>query len=596
MNRIRSFFRYSLGRRLALYFTLMMLLPLSAAGMTVYRASDMRMNNSALQLSAQIVSNVALDLDQLLTDAKSMIDLVIRDDTIQHHINRVFNSENNTEDVQISLNLRLKQLGEYYKNIYGVYLILDNGMVAKSRYYSIHEELELPADFYRQARNHSDVKWRLCPTGSMIVNNMGAGVLSAAASLTDKSTGLPCGIIIVDIRLETIRKMVNVYLGENGNVFLMDRSGNVLMEQMEDDGQRETVSEFIRGTVIGEETEIHDNAHFFILSSRLPESGWTLTGLVHKNFIRQNSRQILKILLWIALIACLINLLVSRLLRAYELRPIHSMMQFVGQVEKGDFDTPLFVVRDDEIGALAVSMKKMTLHIKELLHTVRQEQERLRWAEFKALQAQINPHFLYNTLDSVKWLIWEGENKKADDMVTALTKFFRIGLSGGCDLIPVECEIAHVESYLKIQKIRYSREFEYTVYLDHSISGCMVPKLILQPLVENALYHGIKPARRKCRLFINALQQEDTILLEVRDDGVGIPQNQLQQLGKLLKYGRKYPSESYGLGNICDRIHILAGEEYGIEIVSELGIGTSVRLHLPLKLGGNENVSSTARR
>ena len=152
MNRIRSFFRYSLGRRLALYFTLMMLLPLSAAGMTVYRASDMRMNNSALQLSAQIVSNVALDLDQLLTDAKSMIDLVIRDDTIQHHINRVFNSENNTEDVQISLNLRLKQLGEYYKNIYGVYLILDNGMVAKSRYYSIHEELELPADFYRQAR------------------------------------------------------------------------------------------------------------------------------------------------------------------------------------------------------------------------------------------------------------------------------------------------------------------------------------------------------------------------------------------------------------------------------------------------------------
>ena len=181
-------------------------------------------------------------------------------------------------------------------------------------------------------------------------------------------------------------------------------------------------------------------------------------------------------------------------------------------------------------------------------------------------------------------------------MVAALTSFFRIGLSRGNDLIPVENEVQHVQSYLTIQKIRYSKIFDYSVYLDGGVCGCMVPKLLLQPIVENALYHGIKPAARKCRLFVNVLSEGGDLVMEVRDDGVGMSESKLQALDKALAHCGDIRAESYGMCNVNDRIHILAGEEYGISVVSEPGFGTSVRLRLPKTLGGMSNVPSSAGR
>ncbi|MDO4270275.1 MAG: sensor histidine kinase [Eubacteriales bacterium] len=596
MGRLGKFFRHSLGRRLLLYFTLLMMIPLAAAGWVIYHVSDTRMSGGALRLSSQIVNNVSLDLDQMIGDVDNLTALISADAVIQSCLRRQPADEAEQEDLKAALSAQLKKLGAYYDVVSGAYLVLDSGLIAKSRYYSVRETLGLSDELYALARNHAATQWVGCPEGSMLVDNMGDGVLSAVSSLSDPQTGQPCGVIVVEVKLAAVRRMMRVDLGENSNVFLLDRSGSVLDSLEADEQQAALVTELVRGEAIGAKLEVRDKKDFFVLCGRLPASGWTVAGLVYKDFLREDSRHILQTVLWIGFLAFLINIAVSRFLRSYELRPIKDMMRYVKKVETGDFSAALAVVREDEVGALAVSMKNMTEHIQNLLVTVQQEQERLRWAEYKALQAQINPHFLYNTLDSLNWLIWAGENERATEMVSALTGFFRIGLSRGEDLIPVENEVRHVESYLTIQKIRYSKIFDYTVYLDDGARGCLTPKLLLQPIVENALYHGIKPAGRKCRLFVNVLDEGDELMMEVRDDGVGMPPEKLKALENALARCGDVRTESYGMCNVNDRIHILAGGEYGIQVVSEPGLGTSVRLRLPKTLGGTEHVSGSAGR
>ena len=235
---------------------------------------------------------------------------------------------------------------------------------------------------------------------------------------------------------------------------------------------------------------------------------------------------------------------------------------------------------------MAVNTQEMSGKIGELLATVKAEQERMRTAEFRALQAQINPHFLYNSLDSINWLVRKGDMEKATEMISALTTFFRIGLSKGRDIITVREELEHVRSYLVIQKIRYESQFEYALYVDPETQNYFVPKLILQPLVENALYHGIKLCDRKCMLMIQVLSLEDRIEIEVLDNGAGMDEETLQAVREAMEHKGENKTNSYGVVNVNDRIQILAGREYGLKFTSEKDVGTSARIVLPKTLKG----------
>ena len=586
MKSLFRFFRKSLGRRLLMYFTLLMMIPLAVVGWFIYTVSDTRMCRSALQLSSQIMNNVSMDLDQLFDDADNLISLVVSDSSIQQCIHEQSIQGNDRQELQLQMNQRMKRLSAYYDSINGAYLLLDNNMVAKSRYYAEREQHNMPSGLYQLARNRAGIQWVVSEKGSMLVDNMGDSVLCGVSSLTDTNTGQPCGVVIVEIKLSVIRKMMQVDMGENSNVFLMGTEGDLLVELFNNDKQDLLVKELMQKEAMSNKLKVYENQEFFVLCQRFSADGCAIVGLVYKDFIRADSRKILETILKVAAIAFLINIVVSRLLKTYELQPIEDMMQYVQRVEEGDFSAKMNVTRTDEMGRLAASMDHMTKHIESLLQTVQKEQERLRWAEFKALQAQINPHFLYNTLDSIKWLVWNGENQKASEMITALTDFFRRVLSQGKDFISIEDEVDHVESYLKIQKIRYRKIFDYTIYVEEGLETCIIPKLLLQPIVENALYHGIKPGEHKGKIRINIVSLDENLVLEVRDDGVGMTVEKQTELVKSIEKSEGTRFESYGMGNINDRIHILAGSEYGISIISDLGIGTSVSIRLPRTLGG----------
>jgi two-component system sensor histidine kinase YesM len=241
----------------------------------------------------------------------------------------------------------------------------------------------------------------------------------------------------------------------------------------------------------------------------------------------------------------------------------------------------------DELTELGMSFNIMIARIRELLEAKMKEQENLKKAELKALQAQINPHFLYNTLDTIVWMAESNQTGQVIEIVRALSSFFRIALSRGKDWIPIGQEIEHVRSYLQIQKIRYRDILDYEIEVDESILEGTILKLTLQPIVENALYHGIKGKRNGGTIWIKARQEDHSrILLEVQDNGVGCTPYELARIQARLNdesAGISQEGEGFGLANVNKRIKLYYGPQYGVSIESRYHEGTTVTVAIPLR-------------
>ena len=208
----------------------------------------------------------------------------------------------------------------------------------------------------------------------------------------------------------------------------------------------------------------------------------------------------------------------------------------------------------------------------------------MRREELKALQAQINPHFLYNTLDSIIWSLRMRQVEESIEMLTALTDFFKISLSKGRDIITIEEEVKHIKSYLSIQHRRYQEKFDYDIHVDPSILSCRTPKLILQPVVENAIYHGIKPMEEKGYIYIHIFPQEGDVILQVQDTGMGMDEDTCRRLNRELDtISSDQQGTGYGVRNVNDKIKIVYGSKYGVTIESAMGEGTVVTLRIGKK-------------
>ena len=586
--RIRRFFSESLHHRLILYFMLLMMIPISVAGTLIYRASDVRISDSALALAEEVVGKTGENLEAVLLDMQSAAKQVAEDHTVQILMAKLQDSEKAEDSVILELDARLKQIAGMYAGLDGVYICLDDFTVAKSRYYAVrdeHKALPMTMEQYEVIRNHEDIQWIVSDEGSLVADNMGNAVLSAARLLPLSSTGQPCGIVVVEVRQSYLKQIFDKKLGESGTIFLMSARSNIalLPAAASEEIVSDAVNQIRRTDRKAATISLHDRVIFYV---PLSLSEWTAIGVVMKQSLRGDSQEILTLFVITVLMTLLLTIFVSGSLADYELRPIRRIQTYIKDMENGEFCKPLPSMRSDEIGSLAENTQEMSEKIGELLETVKTEQKRMRTAEFKALQAQINPHFLYNSLDSINWLVRKGNTEKAIEMISALTTFFRIGLSKGRDIITVREELEHVRSYLVIQKIRYENQFEYSFYVDPETENYFVPKLMLQPLVENALYHGIKLCDRKCILMIQVLSHGDRIEIEVLDNGAGMDAETLESVRKAMEHKGENRANSYGVVNVNDRIQILAGQEYGLRLTSEKGVGTSARIVLPKTLKG----------
>lgn len=266
--------------------------------------------------------------------------------------------------------------------------------------------------------------------------------------------------------------------------------------------------------------------------------------------------------------------------------PIDKICERLEAIGKGDLLVCEPIQADvEEVQILSDGIENMVGHLKRQIEKNTQQEKQRRRTELALLQAQINPHFLYNTLDTIIWLIESGEINEAVKMVGSLSNYFRFSLSRGKNMITLAEEEQHIRSYLEIQQMRYRDLMEYEIHIPDHLKGFILPKLTLQPLVENALYHGLKNRRRKGFIHVTGREENGCLILEVEDDGPGMTEQRLQEVRASLTEDKR---EGFGLRTVHQRIQILFGAEYGLKLESTPDVGTKVIVTLPMKTSDKE--------
>ncbi|MBE2222372.1 MAG: sensor histidine kinase [Anaerolineae bacterium] len=352
---------------------------------------------------------------------------------------------------------------------------------------------------------------------------------------------------------------------------------NVMGEQIEQ-GSRVAENEAVLTNIRGVSTVIEDSVRdYMLVEVNEAEKQY------QANQARFTQLSVLYMILLPAVIA--FSVLAAWIISASIYIPIKKLHDVTTTITGADLE--VFVTNNnvDEITELGLSFNIMIGKIRELLNAKIKEHDNLQKAELKALQAQINPHFLYNTLDTIVWLAEANKSNQVIEMACALSSFFRIALSKGRDWITLRQEIEHVRSYLTIQKMRYQDILDYEIEVEESLLNSTILKLTLQPLVENALYHGIKTKKNGGKIFVHVnCLDENQILLDVEDNGVGFTPYKLTKIQTMLTEDSEEISmdgDGFGLGNVNKRIKLYYGKEYGLSIASKYRVGTRVTLAIP---------------
>lgn len=316
-------------------------------------------------------------------------------------------------------------------------------------------------------------------------------------------------------------------------------------------------------------------------------TGWKIVSVISKEKLYSQWDQVNKIRITILVIAIAIVIVLNRILSDRITQPIRKLENSVKELELRNPDS-IYVGGSIEIQHLGITIRKMVSQMKQLMEDVVREQEEKRKSELDALQSQIHPHFLYNALDSIVWMIECEQYKDAVTMVTSLAKLFRISLSKGEAIIRIKDEFQHASTYCYIQQIRFKNKFEAQFSLDPEIEDCATIKLIIQPLIENAIYYGLEAMDEDGIIQVNGYRKDGDIYIDVIDNGLGMPPEQVEHLLTDGKYERKRGS-GVGLRNVDQRIKLYFGNEYGLIVESEPDEGTKVSIHLPEKWEVNEH-------
>ncbi len=324
----------------------------------------------------------------------------------------------------------------------------------------------------------------------------------------------------------------------------------------------------------------HFHQKILIVYNTIPVNHWKLAAVVPMDDIMNKAAFIKNITLIVMLLLIITAMFLLNLLAKIVTTPLTQLTSKVKQVKAGNLEVPFNLRNDNEIGILNNGIRDLLSRVRDLLQQVQQEQEQKRSAELAVLQAQIKPHFLYNTLDSIKQLCEMGESLEAAEMVTALAKFFRISINGGREIITLAEEIDHIQSYLLILKMRYANDFEYEISIPSELLSQTIAKLILQPLVENAIYHGTKQKRGKGLIRVCGYLKREQVILEVSDNGAGMDSRTLKKVQNALA-GQDQGIKNIGLMNVQKRLQLHYGVAYGLTIQSVLGEGTMVQVILP---------------
>jgi two-component system, sensor histidine kinase YesM len=378
--------------------------------------------------------------------------------------------------------------------------------------------------------------------------------------------------------------------GASGYVFILGPSGGIVYHPRQQLVYGGLKSERISGLLSLRQGFLNakvDGREVLYTAYPSPKAGWIVVVVSDMSELLSGVRRAVYSFILLSVLCFAAAIALSSLVSLRISRPIESLRRSMQRVERGDFDMDITVNCSNEVFQLARDCDIAVKKVRDLIGQNRAEAEQRRILELRALQAQINPHFLYNTLDSIIWMIELGENERAIDVTSCLARFFRIGISRGSEVITVRTEIEYLETYLTIQKTRYQDKLDYEVAFQPDLYDCRILKLLVQPLVENAIYHGIKNKESPGMVRVTGSGQDGCILIRVSDDGVGMDKESLEGLERLLASAREGEAEpeppihGVGVRNVQERIRLFFGQEYGLSFESATGTGTTATIRIP---------------
>lgn len=389
------------------------------------------------------------------------------------------------------------------------------------------------------------------------------------------------GVMLVDLNFNNIEEMCSKELGEKGYLYIIDKNGELIYhprQQMIYAGIKDKTIPIASALDDGSEIIKRDGDRILISVKTLRNADWRIVGVSPLNGLFAYDAELRIFISLIVISVVLLIIFLSVIVSFFITSPMYRLMRLMGKVEEEKFNTYYVARGVHEVKELSFAFNQMVYKIKRLMEQIVEEQQLLRKSEMKLLQAQINPHFLYNTLDSIMWMAESGDQKNVVKMISALAQFLRLSLSGGYDTILVADELKHVENYLIIQKMRYNDQFDYEITYDEAVLQCKTLKIVLQPIVENAIIHGVANLPYKGKITINAGVRQDRLFFKVIDNGFGI---RPEILDNILE---EKPTTRSGMGvyNVNQRIQLMYGAEYGLQFESQPDEGTTVSIILPL--------------
>lgn len=394
------------------------------------------------------------------------------------------------------------------------------------------------------------------------------------------------GVLLVDMNFNGIEQVLkSTNLGKSSYLYLMEPDGEIIYhprQQLLYAGLTEEDNKTMAAHEDGSYVTSFQGKERMITVKTVGYTGWKLVAVVPMEEVVSQYSDFQTYVFLFALCLLFIMIQASSYVSKKITDPLYRLEDSVEKLESGDWDAQIAVSGSEEIRHLGLSIRSMVAQLRKLMADIVTEQELKRQSELEALQTQINPHFLYNTLDSIVWMIENEKYEGAVTMITSLAKIFRISISKGQSIIPVREELAHGEHYMAIQSIRYKNRFTYRIEAEEEVKDCATVKLILQPMIENAINHGIAYMDEEDggQIIVRALRHGDELWMEVEDNGCGMTEEKVENLrnGSSSKKG-----SGIGMNNVHERIQIHFGKQYGVNIYSEPDEGTLIRMVMPLQ-------------
>lgn len=393
------------------------------------------------------------------------------------------------------------------------------------------------------------------------------------------------GVLLIDIRYNSLERLFDgVNLGNGGYAYLISSDGEIIYHpkaQLIDSGIVKENNRESAGLKDGNYEEVFDGEKRIVSVKTVGYTGWKIVGVTPLDGMSLNNIKTKLLMVFIIAFVLFILSIINSYISTRITDPIKELEKAVNEIEQGNLEVEVRSAGSYEIQHLGTSIQSMARRIRKLMNDIVAEHESKRRSEFDTLQSQINPHFLYNTLDIIVWMIENEKQSEAVKVVTALARFFRISLSKGKSIIPVKDELEHVRNYLMIQHMRYKNKFTYDIEADEDVLELASLKLMLQPLVENAIYHGMEFMDGDGEILVRAWRREDDLYMSVSDNGLGMTQEQVERLFLASDHTSSGRGSGIGVKNVNERIKLYFGTGYGLEILSEPDEGTTVTAHLP---------------